>query len=57
MQFRRNKPQNLLESAQIVTTLSGELSRESRLQLLPTVDNVQEELQKLEEEKKADIFF
>ena len=55
MQFRRNKPQNLLESAQIVTTLSGELSRESRLQLLPTVDNVQEELQKLEEEKKADM--
>ena len=39
MQFRRNKPQNLLESAQIVTTLSGELSRESRLQLLPTVEN------------------
>ncbi len=55
MQFRRNKPQNLLESAQIVTTLSGELSRESRLQLLPTVDNVQDELQKLEEEKKADM--
>ena len=55
MQFRRNKPQNLLESAQIVTTLSGELSRESRLQLLPTVENVQDELQKLEEEKKADM--
>ena len=55
LQFRRNRPQNLLESAQIVTTLSGELSRESRLQLLPTVDNVQDELQKLEEEKKADM--
>ena len=55
LQFRRNRPQNLLESAQIVTTLSGELSRESRLQMLPTVDNVQDELQKLEEEKKADM--
>ena len=55
LQFRRNRPQNLLESAQIVTTLSGELSRESRLQMLPTVDNVQDELQKLEEAKKADM--
>lgn len=55
MQFRRNKPQNLLESAQIVTTLSGEVSRETRLQTLPIIENVQDELQKLEEEKKADM--
>ncbi len=55
MQFRRNKPQNLLESAQIVTTLSGEVSRETRLQTLPIIENVQDELQKLEEEKKAEI--
>lgn len=55
IQFRRNKPQNLLETAQIITTLSGELSRETRLQLLPVIDNVRDELQKLEDEKKADM--
>ena len=55
IQFRRNKPQNLLEIAQIVTMLSGELSRETRLQMLPTIDNVQDELQKLEEEKQQEV--
>lgn len=55
IQFRRNKPQNLLEIAQIITTLAGELSRETRLQMLPTIDNVQDELKKLEDEKKEDM--
>jgi len=55
IQFRRNKPQNLLETAQIITTLAGELSRETRLQMLPIIDNVRDELQKLEDEKKADM--
>lgn len=55
IQFRRNKPQNLLELAQIITMLAGELSRETRLQLLPIIDNVRDELQKLEDEKKADM--
>ena len=52
--FRRNKPQNILEMAQVITTLANDLSRETRLQMLPTVENVQEELAKLEEEKKQD---
>ena len=55
IQFRRNKPQNLLEIAQIITTLAGELSRETRLQMLPTIDNVQDELKKLEDEKREDM--
>ena len=55
IQFRRNKPQNVLEIAQIITMLSGELSRETRLQMLPTIDNVQDELQKLEEEKQQEV--
>lgn len=55
IQFRRNKPQNLLEIAQIITMLSGELSRETRLQMLPTIDNVQDELQKLEDEKQQEV--
>lgn len=52
---RRNKPQNVLEIAQIITMLSGELSRETRLQMLPTIDNVQDELQKLEDEKQQEV--
>ncbi len=52
--FRRNRPQNDLEAAQIVTMLSNDLSRETRLQLLPVVEDVQEELRKLEDEKQVE---
>lgn len=52
--FRRNKPENDLETAQIVTQLAGLLSTETRMQMLPWVDNVQEELDRLEEEQKKD---
>lgn len=45
----------MLEIAQIITMLSGELSRETRLQMLPTIDNVQDELQKLEDEKQQEV--
>ncbi len=55
MKFRRNQPQNILEMAQIITMLANELSRETRLQMLPTVENVQDELDKLEEEKNKDM--
>lgn len=49
--FRRNKPENNLELTQIATQLSGLLSTESRLQMLPWVENVHDEMEKLEEEK------
>ncbi len=52
--FRRNKPQNDLETAQIVTMLANDLSLETRLQMIPAVENVQDELDKLEAEKKQD---
>ena len=55
IQFRRNKPQNVLEIAQIITMLANDLSRESRLKMLPTVDNVQDELEKLREERQEDM--
>lgn len=55
IQFRRNKPQNVLEIAQIITMLASDLSRESRLKMLPTVDNVQDELEKLREEREEDM--
>lgn len=53
--FRRNKPQNVLETAQVITTLANDLSRETRLQMLPMVENVQDELAKLEAEKHRDM--
>ena len=52
--FRRNKPQNDLETAQIVTMLANDLSRETRLQMIPAVEDVREELDKLEKEKNQD---
>lgn len=55
IQFRRNKPQNLLEIAQIITMLANDLSRESRLKMLPTVDSVKDELAKLAAEKQEDM--
>ena len=55
MQFRRNKPQNILEQSQIIGNLSSMLSKETLLQLLPFVDNPKEELEKLEEEKQEGV--
>lgn len=52
--FRRNRPQNDLETAQLVTMLANDLSRETRLQMIPMVENVQEELDKLEKEKNRE---
>lgn len=53
--FRRNKPQNDKETAEIVTLLANDLSRETRLQMMPGVENVQDELRKLEEEKNKEM--
>lgn len=55
IQFRRNKPQNILETAQVITMLAADLSRETRLKMLPTIDNVQDELDKLQAEKEDDL--
>lgn len=52
--FRRNMPQNDLETAEIVTKLSNDLSRETRLQMIPFVENVQDELDKLDKEKNQE---
>lgn len=50
IQFRRNQPQNLPELADVVTKLSADLSRETRLKILPIVNNVQDEIDKLKAE-------
>ena len=55
MQFRRNKPQNILEQSQIIGNPSSMLPKETLLQLLPFVDNPKEELEKLEEEKQEGV--
>lgn len=52
IQFRRNKPQNLLETAQIMNTLASQVSHETRLKMLPTIENVQDELEKIAEEER-----
>lgn len=58
IQFRRNKPQNLLEIAQIMSTLAPQVSHETLLQMLPTIDNVKDELERIakEEEEAASAF-
>lgn len=49
--FTRNLPENLLESAQIVSMLTGSVSSETLLTLLPFIKDPQEEAKKVKEEK------
>jgi SPP1 family phage portal protein len=53
-QFTPNIPQNLLEEAEIAGKLEGVTSHETQLKVLSIVDNVEDELDKIEEENKAD---
>ena len=55
MQFRRNKPQNLLELAEIFVQLAGGVSLETRLAMLPLIENVQDEITKLKAERKDEL--
>ena len=52
-QFTPNIPANLLEEAQIAAQMEGIVSHETQLKVLSVVDNVQDELDKIEEENKA----
>lgn len=49
-QFTPNIPANLLEEAQIAAQMEGITSHETQLKVLSIVDNVQDELDKIEEE-------
>lgn len=53
-QFTYNIPANLLEESQIAAGLEGIVSHETQLKILSCVDNVEEELEKIEEENKPD---
>lgn len=52
-QFTPNLPANMLEEAQIAAQMEGITSHETQLKVLSVVDNVQDELDKIEEENKA----
>lgn len=49
--FTQNYPSNLLEESQIAGNLSGITSQETQLKVLSIVDNVKEELGRIEEEQ------
>ncbi len=51
-QFTPNVPANILEEAQIAAQLEGVVSDETKLKVLSIVDNVEEELKRIEEENK-----
>ena len=50
-QFTLNYPANLQEEAQIASSLSGITSQETQLKVLSIVDNVKEEMDRIEEEQ------
>jgi SPP1 family phage portal protein len=52
--FTPNIPANLLEEAQIAAQLEGITSHETQLKVVSIVDNVKDELEKIEEENKPD---
>lgn len=49
-QFTRNVPRNLLEEAQIVSQLDGQVSDETKLKVLSIVDDVKAEIEKAQKE-------
>lgn len=53
--FTRNFPANLLEEAQIASQLSGIVSQETQLKVLSIVDDVQDEIDKLNEQKEENM--
>lgn len=50
-QFTQNFPANLLEESQIAGNLAGITSQQTQLKVLSVVDNVQEEIERLEQEQ------
>lgn len=52
MQFSDSLPQNILELTQIVQNLSNDVSTETRLSLLPFIENPSDEMEKKEKEEQ-----
>lgn len=53
IKFTRNLPKNTLEEAQAAAQLEGVVSKETQLSVLSIIDDVSEEIKKIEKEKKA----
>lgn len=53
-QFTPNLPANLLEEAQIAAQMEGITSHHTQLKILSAVDDVEEELERIEEENEPD---
>lgn len=51
--FTRNVPRNILEEAQVVSQLSGQVSNETKLSVLSIVDNPKQEIEKMEKEEES----
>ena len=51
--FTRNVPRNILEEAQIVAQLSGQISNATKLSVLSILDSPQDELEKMEKEEES----
>ena len=52
--FTPNIPANLLEETEIAKNMEGITSHETQLNVISAVDNVQQELDRIEEENKSD---
>lgn len=50
-QFTQNIPANLLDEAQIASQLTGTVSRQTQLKVLSIVDNINEEISRMEEDE------
>lgn len=55
MQFSDSLPQNILELTQIVQNLSNDVSTETRLSLLPFIEDPASEIEKKEQEEKESM--
>ena len=51
--FTRNVPRNILEEAQVVSQLSGQVSNETKLSVLSIVDNPKQEIEKMKKEEES----
>lgn len=51
--FTRNVPRNILEEAQVVSQLSGQVSNETKLSVLSIVDNPKQEIDKMKKEEES----
>lgn len=55
IQFNRSIPQNLKELVEIVVGLAGSVSEETRINLLPFVDDLEKEIEAIENERGLSI--